>query len=96
MSLIWPTRLRQFHDLAQFAGEPIPAPIGMGRQQAPHLLQLSLANGPPLNDQTVIHAPTLRTPPRRVQPKMKLFFASFSLTPSPHLFHTASQLNEKT
>src|SRR5436309_14486507 len=46
----------------------------MGRQQSPHLLQLGRTNLPPLNDQTVFHAPTLHTPPRRVQPKMKLFF----------------------
>src|SRR5208282_2791102 len=60
-------------DLAQFAREPIPAPIGMGRQQSPHLRQLRRPNGPPLNDQTLIHTPTLQLPPGRVQPQMKLF-----------------------
>ncbi len=96
MSLIWPVEVAPVPDLAQFAREPIPAPIGMGRQQAPHLLQLGRANGPPLHDQTVFHAPTLHGPPSRVQPKMKLFFAFFSLTPSPRAPHTACQLNEKT
>jgi len=33
---------------------------------------------------------------RGVQPKMKLFFALFSLTPSPRVPHIACQLNEKT
>ena len=81
---------------AQLAREPIPAPIRMARQQGPHLFQLDRANLPPLNDQTLIHALTLHRPPSRVQPKMKLFFACFSLPPSPRAPYTACQLNEKT
>ncbi len=70
-------------DPAQLAREPIPAPIGMGRQQSPHLRQLIRANWPPLNDQTVIHAPTLHRPPSRVQPKNETIFRFFLLEAKP-------------
>jgi hypothetical protein len=42
-------------------------------------------NLPPLNDQTVFHAPILHPPPRRVQPKMKLLFTCLQGPATPTL-----------
>jgi len=52
---------------------PCPYPYRMGGQQVTHLFQFDRANGPALDDLTLVHDPTLPPPPPRVQPKIKLF-----------------------
>jgi hypothetical protein len=56
----------------------------MGRQQSAHPFQLDRANGPALHDQMLFHAPPLQTPPNRVPPKIKLFFACLQALRNPH------------
>jgi len=52
---------------------PCPYPYRMRSQQVTHLFQFDRANGPALDDLTLVHGPTLPPLWPRVQSQIKLF-----------------------